>query len=356
MMRKLGKLAVFAVAVSFALPAIAADPDIAALQKYATKSLPLCEGNTVIVQPMQSMGPAGFLPYRVIHQSDDTECGGQAILLYSPASGQILIGPVFGLPLDNRPPEVRITEAATQMMHEPVTATIDPIPLPDGLRAVSITKQTKWGPFSYRAYLDGSKQYMMVGERGSLFVNPHTTLVESLGMENAVRRGNPKARMKIIELSDFECPTCGIAHKVVEPLIEKHLIKVDYYRLDLPLFDNHEWALPAALGARAIERVAPKQYWVYVNFVFANQDAISKTPSFTTVLKNFCDDHSIDWKKVEPVYSSPEEKASLLDQVSRAYAIGITQTPTYIINGQIMGYGPKGKFTFDAIRKAIGLK
>lgn len=350
------KLALLAVAATLALPAFAAGPDIATLQKYATKSLPLCADNSVVVQPMDQMGPAGFLPYRVTHQSSDPECGGSAILLYSPATGQILIGPVFGLPMDNASPETRVTEAATQMMRMPVTATIDPFPLPDGLRAVSVTRQTKWGPFSYRAYLDGSKQFLMVGQRGSMFVNPHTTLVESLGLQNAVRRGNPKAHAKIIELSDFECPTCGRAHKVIEPLIEKHLIKVDYYRLDLPLFDNHEWALPAALGARAIERIAPAQYWNYVNFVFANQDAIGKTPSFTDVLKNFCDDHSIDWKKVEPVYSSPEEKASLLDQVSRAYALGITQTPTYIINGQIMSYGPSGKFTFDAIKKAIGVK
>ena len=46
----------------------------------------------------------------------------------------------------------------------------------------------------------------------------------------------------------------------------------------------------------------------------------------------------------------------LLDQVSRAFSVGIASTPTYIVNGQIMGFGPEGKFTEKAIKDALGVK
>ena len=193
------------------------------------------------------------------------------------------------------------------------------------------------------------------GRRRELRVDPAKTLVESIGLKNGVRRGNPKAKVQIIELSDFECPTCGRAHKVVEPLIESHLKNVDYYRIDLPLFEMHKWSLDAALGAHAIQQVSPKHYWEYVNYVFGNQEAIEQM-SFDTVLKNFCEDHDISWSAVEKVYRSPSERAALVDQVSRIIDIGINSTPTYIINGQILGYGPEGKFTIEAIKKAIGVK
>jgi protein-disulfide isomerase len=177
-----------------------------------------------------------------------------------------------------------------------------------------------------------------------------------LGAENAVRRGNPKAPIKIIELSDFECPTCAKAHKQVEPLIARNLKKIDYKRLDLPLFEHHEWALPAAAGARAIQKVAPAKYWTYVNFVFENQEAIDKSGSFDKTLQNFCEDHDIDWKKVEKIYRSPADRGVILEQVSRAFDTGVNSTPTYIINGQIMGFGPSGAYTIAAIKQALGVK
>jgi protein-disulfide isomerase len=115
--------------------------------------------------------------------------------------------------------------------------------------------------------------------------------------------------------------------------------------------------MDAALGARAIARVAPKQYWSYVDFVFGNQDAIvdGKQP-FLKVLQNFCEDHDISWPAVEKIVKSPAERTALLDQVSRSFDVGVNSTPTYIINGQVMGFGPEGTYTIEQIKKAIGAK
>ncbi len=167
-----------------------------------------------------------------------------------------------------------------------------------------------------------------------------------------MRRGNHTSKTQIVELSDFECPTCARAHKKVEPIIEKALGHIDYIRLDLPLFEHHEWAVPAALAARALAKVAPKEYWKYVNYVFDNQEMIGKQ-NFDTFLKNYCEDRDINWNAVEKVYRSPAERQSLLDQVSRAFDNGIVSTPTYIVNGRIVGFGPEGTFTINAIKEAI---
>ena len=351
-MIKKAALAILALAVA---PLYAQPSNVAALRAYAMKALTRCPDSQVTLNPVNQGGPAGFIPFEVTETSSDPTCGRHTFLLYSPATGQVLIGNVLGLPLDNRPAEARIADVTSQLLKENLAVTVAAFPLPDALHAVTLTKQTPWGPFSYHGFIDASGRFLIVGTRGSLFVDPGTTLLESIDLQNAVRRGNPKSKVKIVEMSDFECPTCARAHKEVEPIIEKNLSKVDYYRLDLPLFEHHEWALAAAAGARAIEKVAPAKYWSYVNFVFANQETIGQAGNFDKTLENFCSDNDIDWKKIEPIYRSPAERASLLDQVSRAFDNGVNSTPTYIINGQMIGYGPNGSFTLGTIRKVLGV-
>ena len=349
------KTALLPVLAFAAFPLAAAPTNVSALQNYAAKALARRPDARLTVAPVNQGGPAGFIPFEVTQTSSDTQCGRHTYMLFSPATNQVLLGNIFGLPMDSRTAEVRISDALTQILKENFTISIGAMPLPDGIHAVTMTKQTAFGPFAYHGFIDASGQFLIVGSRGSLAIDPGQTLLESIGLQNAVRRGNPNAKLKIVELSDFECPTCARAHKEVEPIIEKNLSKVDYYRLDLPLFEHHEWALPAALGARAIAKVAPSKYWDYVNFIFPNQEEIGKQKSFDTTLKNFCEDHDIDWNKVEKIYRSPAERESLMDQVSRAFDVGVNSTPTYIINGQMIGYGPNGSFTLSTIRNVLGL-
>src|SRR5947209_8682278 len=328
-----------------------------ALTNFATRALAKCPEAKISVDPIGQQGPSGFTLYNLTQESKDPSCERKTYMLHSPKTGQVLIGTIFALPQDARPVKDRIAEVGSAALKEPVTAVVAPFPLPDGIRSVSIVKQSKaaGGGFSYHGFVDASNSFLIVGTLGNLNVDPGKAIVDAIGLAGGTRRGNPKAKVQIVELSDFECPTCARAHKKVEPIIAKNLDKVDYYRVDLPLFEHHEWALDAALGARALSKVAPAKYWTYVNFVFENQETIGKQP-FDKFFQNWIEDHDINWKAVEKIYKSPAEKKALIDQVSRAFDNGILSTPTYIINGQILGFGPEGQFTIDAIKNALGVK
>ncbi|HKO59390.1 MAG TPA: thioredoxin domain-containing protein [Thermoanaerobaculia bacterium] len=327
--------------------------DNVALRSYVTKAMTRCPAPVLTLDPINQTGPANFLVYEANLRSSDENCNSRKYVLYSPTTQQVLIGTIFPLPNDPRPANVRIAEQTTEMMKTPMQATVSPFPLPDGMKAVTISKNTNYGPFVYHAFLDASERFVMVGSRGNLRVDPGKTLLEGLGVVGGVRRGNKTGKVQIVELSDFQCPTCSRAHKKIEPLIAKNLSKINYTRIDLPLFEHHEWAVAATLGGRAIQKVAPDKYWTYVDYVFANQEEIGKMPSFDKFLQNWVEDHDIDWKKVATIYNLPSERAAVLDQVSRAFDNGINSTPTYIVNGQVMGFGPDGSFTYEAIKKAI---
>lgn len=324
----------------------------AALREYAGKVLPRCPAGVLTLEPVQGGGPANFNAYVASVRSDDKYCGTQKYMLYSPKTQQVLIGSVIPVANDGRPTAARLTDKATELLGKKMKTTIAPFPLQDGIKSVNITRDTPYGSFSYTGFIDQSEQFLIIGFRGSLMTDPAKTLREALGAATGARRGSGK--VEILELSDFQCPTCASAHEKLEPLIQKNLGRINYVRIDLPLFEHHEWSVPAAMGARAIQRVAPAKYWQYVDYVFKNQETIGKR-KFDEVFKEFAEDHDVNWTALQKIYASKSERQTLLDQVSRAFAAGIASTPTFIVNGQIMGFGPEGAFTIDAIKSAVGI-
>lgn len=325
------------------------------LKAYAAKMLPRCPGGVLTLEPINEQGPAGFRAYGVTLRSSDQYCGTQKFLLHSPKSGQVLIGTVIPLPADARPAAQRVSSKASELLQKTLKATVAPFPLPDGVKAVTMTRDTEYGPFAYHGFIDSAERFLIVGTRGNLKEDPAKALRDQIGVGNGVQRGNAAAKVEIIELSDFQCPTCARAHEKIEPIIQKNLGKVSYIRIDLPLFEHHEWAIPATLGARAIQKVAPKKYWSYVDAVFKNQELIGKQ-GFNKWFPNWLEDNDIDAAAINKITSSKAERTAILDQVSRAFDLGVNSTPTFIVNGQIMGFGPEGTFTIDSIKNAIGTK
>lgn len=326
------------------------DP-LANLKNYATKALPRCPGGTVTIEKAEG-GPRNFEAYVVAVRSTDKYCGSQKYLLYSPKTQQILVGSVIPLPADSRSAAERVAEKSSELLGMKLKATVAPFPLGDGLKAVSIIRDTAYGPFSYSAYVDASESFLIIGLRGSMSADPRKSIREALNASGGARRGNANATVEIVELSDFQCPTCARAHEKLEPIIRQNLGKMNYVRIDLPLFEHHEWAIPAAMAARAVQRVAPGKYWEFVDYVFKNQESIGKR-KFDEVLSEYLEDHDIDKAAVQKIYGSKAERQLLLDQVSRAFSMGIASTPTFLVNGQILGFGPEGSFTIDAIKEAL---
>jgi hypothetical protein len=176
------KRALLAISLSLCAAAVQAQrlpsaaDQTAALRDYAIKVLPRCPSGVVTLEAVQGAGPSNFKAYVATVRSDDQYCGTQKYLLYSPKSQQILLGSVIPIPTDGRPTAVRLTEKSTQLLGKTVKATIAPFPLPDGIKAVSINRDTQYGSFSYAGFIDQSEQFLIVGFRGSLLTDPAKTL------------------------------------------------------------------------------------------------------------------------------------------------------------------------------------
>ncbi|HUP45603.1 MAG TPA: thioredoxin domain-containing protein [Thermoanaerobaculia bacterium] len=332
---------------------IASAVDMTAVRNYVSQMLPRCPGSSITFDPIAQRGPSRFHVYRAVVSSSDEHCGTAKYILYSPTTHQTIVGSIIAVPGGEKPVHVRLSEHTSQLLNADIKAMIAPMALPDGLKQVSLQRDTDYGPFSYTGYLDESQRFLIVGLRGNLNEDPAVTLRKAIGLDAAARRGNGAAKIEIVEISDFQCPTCARAHDALEPLFATHLGKIRYSRIDLPLFEHHKWALPAAMGARAVQRVAPNKYWRYVAAIFKNQATLTEA-NVDEFVKNWIEDNDVNWTAVSKIYNSAAERKALLESVSRLFNAGINSTPTFIVNGQIIGYGT-GQFAQEFMKETLGV-
>lgn len=341
----------FLIATTAAFAAV--DP---AVDRYVKRSLPVCPGSNVNLQSVGTQGPTGFETFRVQQQSSEEGCGRTGWALVSRTSNDIVFGDVLQLPKTTGPIDKRLQQFAFNLLKKNVTVTVGKTPVgSDGLRTVTITSTSRYGPFEYHGFVDAGERFLIIGRRGNIKGDAGDQLVAALNAAEAATRGNAMGRIRVLELSDFQCPTCARAHSALEPFFKKNLAKISYSRLDLPLFESHDWSFQAALAARAIQKVAPTKYWSFVDYIFTSQASLTAA-NVNSKIKEFTEDNDIDFTKFAALFNSQVEKKKLLAQVSRSYDNGILGTPTFIVNGQPVYYGENGAHLKNYLEKLVNAK
>ena len=273
--------------------------------------------------------------------------------MVSRTSNQIVLAAVFPLASDGRPVEALVRETADRVLEKKTSVSIAQMPLADGLRKVIISADTPFGPLHTAALLDSSNLFLMAGRLLDRSQDPRRQFLSAIGATGAARKGAKGAAVEVLEISDFQCPSCMNAHGKMEAFLKKHPGRISYARLDLPFFEHHAWAMPVALTARAIQRSAPAKYWPFVDYVFSNQEAIT-AKNVDAKIKEFLADNDVDWKAIEPALKAKEEKRALLDQIGRFYDNEVFATPTFVVNGQRVYYSGDSDYMFAYIESLLG--
>jgi len=89
-------------------------------------------------------------------------------------------------------------------------------------------------------------------------------------------RGNPEARVTVINFDDLECPYCARMHQSLFPgTLERYKDKVRFIYKDDPLVELHPWAMHAAVNANCLAAQSGQAYWLYVDYLHAHGQEIS---------------------------------------------------------------------------------
>lgn len=150
-------------------------------------------------------------------------------------------------------------------------------------------------------------------------------------------RGGEKAKVTIVEFSDFQCPYCQKGASTMKDVMKKYGNKIKYTFRDFPLSFHDRAKAGANASHCAMEQ---GKFWEFHDKLFENQQK-NKDEDFIALGK----DLKLNMAKYEPCVKNMEKIADVeKDQLDGENA-GVSGTPAYFINGIFLsGAMPLKKF------------
>lgn len=325
--------------LALSIPLAASDAPPAGLLEWGKQLTGYCPDETFRIESASVPAPEGFTAWTLSQRSSWAPCAQRMTLFASPH--QAIAGRAFPLSADPRPLEERIAERARPLLGKDVSVTIEKGKLPDGMRRVRLDYATPEGLLAIGALLDASDSNLVIGVPGTLGTDPARELLERLSA-GAATRGRKGAKVVVLEVSDLQCPSCATVHETLEPFIREKLDQIEYRRVDLSLFEQHDWSLAAAAAGKAIQRFAPAAYWDYIDYIFARQADLT-AESVETAVRDFAEGNDLAWKKIEREMKSPAVRRALVAQVGTLFGHGIFGTPAILVNGRLVPSAGNGR-------------
>ncbi len=178
-------------------------------------------------------------------------------------------------------------------------------------------------------------------------------------------RGNPAAKVTVINFDDLECPFCARMHAELFPATLEHykgLVRFVYK--DDPLSDLHPWAMHAAVDANCLAAQNGEVYWTYVDYLHAHAQEITGddrdlTKSFAAldrIAKQEGTLGKLDETQLNACIAKQDE-TQVQASAKEAIGLGIDGTPALFVNGErINGALPQEQvwLAIDRALRAVG--
>lgn len=153
--------------------------------------------------------------------------------------------------------------------------------------------------------------------------------------------GTENAPLTIIEFSDFACPYCQQAHKIIRDAVAKYPGKIKAVYRDMPLHDN---SIDLALSARCAGEQG--KFWEMHDLLFENQSSLTATgDALTPTLNSLVGTLGIDTDKYNTCYTSKKYLSDIGTDYGDGAALSLVGTPTWFLNEKrLSGYLPEEDF------------
>lgn len=164
-------------------------------------------------------------------------------------------------------------------------------------------------------------------------------------------KGNPDARVTLVEYSDFQCPACGQFYPVVKELMEEHGDQVRFEYRHFPLINIHPHAVPAAIASEAASQQG--KFFEMHDKLFEGQTVWSKSTNPGAYFVQYAEEIGLDLDLFNKQLNSSLIADTIDASFESARASGYTGTPTFELNGEVMDYSTFAEFR-TKIETAIG--
>lgn len=163
-------------------------------------------------------------------------------------------------------------------------------------------------------------------------------------------KGNPEAKVELVEYSDFQCPACGQFHPYVKKIIDEYGSELRFEYRHFPLITVHPSAVPAAMAAEAADQQG--KFWEMHDKLFENQSVWSKASNPLSLFNQYAEELGLNTEQFKRQQGSSMIADAIDKSFNEARSRGFSGTPTFLLNGQPMKYTTFEEF-HDAIEAAV---
>jgi protein-disulfide isomerase len=160
-------------------------------------------------------------------------------------------------------------------------------------------------------------------------------------------RGNPTAKVTVINFDDLECPYCARMHQQLFPdTLNRYKDKVRFVYKDDPLVEIHPWAMHAAVDANCLADQNGEVYWKYVDYLHSHgqeingqdRDINKSYAALDRIAKDEGTVGKLDSAKLDGCIAKQDE-TKVKESRQEADALGIDGTPAVFVEGERVNGG-----------------
>jgi len=174
-------------------------------------------------------------------------------------------------------------------------------------------------------------------------------------------RGNPSAKVTIINFDDLECPYCARMHESLFPsTLARYKDQIRFVYKDFPLTDLHPWAMHAAVDANCLAAQSGDVYWAYVDYLHSHGDEITgadRNPAksfdaLNRIARQEATLAKLDLSKLDGCLAAQNE-AQVRASSAEALALRIEGAPAVFVNGERIDGAQPEELVWRAIDRAL---
>jgi protein-disulfide isomerase len=156
--------------------------------------------------------------------------------------------------------------------------------------------------------------------------------IATSGIENGIYLpASASATVNLVEFGDYECPACGIYSPFVKQLLTDFAGKITYVFRNYPLPQHKN----APISSYTVEAAGLQgKYWEMHEKMFNTQGDWSNLSDPKEVFMGYAKDLGLDINKFTNDINSSTVKEKVQNDTNDGNTIGLTETPTFYLNGQ----------------------
>lgn len=156
-------------------------------------------------------------------------------------------------------------------------------------------------------------------------------------------RGNPAAKVTVINFDDLECPYCARLHETFFPAtLEHYKDTVRFIYKDNPLPpEMHPWAMHAAVDANCVAAQSSEVYWRYVDYLHShgqevngeNRDLAKSFAALDRIARQQATVDHLDSAKLD-VCLAKQDETQVKDSLREARLLRVESAPAVFVDGE----------------------